>query len=187
MRPLRFFSRRGFHNVSMQEVAEAAGFAVGTLYNFFANKEDLFGELRKRSKGRVLDDLTASLRGEGAPVERLRHFIRYQPELLERHGEFLRLYIAEMGQRVNKLCAADQDDRDFRKVLETGIKQVIQMAIDDGTFRRVDAGMAAKALMATLETLAFEGADKFPQETVAQVESLFIDGLLISGDVSNHA
>lgn len=188
---LSLFSRRGFHHVSMQEVAEASGFAVGTLYNFFANKEDLFNELRKRSKGWVLDELRGALHGEGSPVECLRHMIRYQPVILERHGEFLRLYVAEMGQRANKLCAAEPDDRDFHDVIETEMAQVIQAGIDQGYFRRVDARITAKALISTLETLAFEGVDSLRQESeqgaYRQVEALFIDGLLITGDTSDHA
>ena len=38
---LKLFSERGFHNVSMQQIAEASEFAVGTLYNFFQSKEML--------------------------------------------------------------------------------------------------------------------------------------------------
>lgn len=36
------FARRGFHATKMQEVATAAGVAKGTLYEYFATKEDLF-------------------------------------------------------------------------------------------------------------------------------------------------
>ena len=39
---LDLFSQKGYHNVSMQEVAEKAEFAIGTLYKFFPNKEDLY-------------------------------------------------------------------------------------------------------------------------------------------------
>lgn len=188
---LTLFSQRGFHNVSMQEVAETAGFAVGTLYNFFANKEDLFNEILMCSKERVLQELTTSLQGTGSPVERLRYFVRCQAEVLIRNGDFIRLYVAVTGQRAHDLCAANQQDRDFREVLGTELARVIQLGIDQGMFRPVHADLAAKAMMSTLETLAFEDVDSHqPQilkETFAQVEALFIDGLLISGDVSNHA
>ena len=42
---LALFSEKGYHNVSMQEIAEKAEFAVGTLYKFFKNKEDLYKAL----------------------------------------------------------------------------------------------------------------------------------------------
>ena len=42
---LDLFSQKGYHNVSMQEIAEKAEFAIGTLYKFFQNKEDLYKAL----------------------------------------------------------------------------------------------------------------------------------------------
>ena len=36
---LALFSEKGFHNVSMNEIAQKAEFAIGTLYKFFENKE----------------------------------------------------------------------------------------------------------------------------------------------------
>ena len=34
---LKLFSEKGFHNVSMHEIAQKAEFAIGTLYKFFKN------------------------------------------------------------------------------------------------------------------------------------------------------
>jgi len=42
---LELFSEKGFHNVTMLQIAGESEFAVGTLYKFFANKEDLIRPL----------------------------------------------------------------------------------------------------------------------------------------------
>ncbi|HNU75958.1 MAG TPA: helix-turn-helix domain-containing protein, partial [Deltaproteobacteria bacterium] len=42
---LRLFSEKGYHSVTMHEIADKAEFAVGTLYKFFRNKEDLYKAL----------------------------------------------------------------------------------------------------------------------------------------------
>ncbi|NCC26054.1 MAG: TetR/AcrR family transcriptional regulator, partial [Deltaproteobacteria bacterium] len=39
---LALFAEKGYHNVSMQEIAERTEFATGTLYKFFPSKEDLY-------------------------------------------------------------------------------------------------------------------------------------------------
>ena len=44
---LLLFSSKGFHTVSMQDIASESEFGVGTLYNFFESKEQLFVELMK--------------------------------------------------------------------------------------------------------------------------------------------
>jgi len=42
---LNLFAEKGFHGVSMHEVAGKAEFAIGTLYKFFQSKEDLYKAL----------------------------------------------------------------------------------------------------------------------------------------------
>lgn len=45
----RLFYYRRFHEVRMEEIAEAAGMGKGTIYEYFTGKEDLFRELFKYS------------------------------------------------------------------------------------------------------------------------------------------
>ncbi|WP_329334641.1 TetR/AcrR family transcriptional regulator [Streptomyces sp. NBC_00663] len=56
------FLERGFMDVTIADVAEAADVSVNTVYNYFATKEDLFLD---RSKG-VVDRLARWVRGRDA-------------------------------------------------------------------------------------------------------------------------
>ena len=40
-----FFSRKGFSQVTMREIAEEIGISTGTLYHYFSTKENVLGEL----------------------------------------------------------------------------------------------------------------------------------------------
>ena len=42
---LGLFAEEGYHNISMHKIANKAEFAIGTLYKFFRNKEDLYKAL----------------------------------------------------------------------------------------------------------------------------------------------
>lgn len=44
----RVFQRRSYHLATMEEIAREAGFAVGTLYNLFEGKEDLYTQVIAR-------------------------------------------------------------------------------------------------------------------------------------------
>jgi len=79
---LRLFSSKGFHNLTMQEIAQASEFAVGTLYNFFESKDDIFEEMANNFGERVVEALLAIIDGPGSEVERLKTFMRSQPRLL---------------------------------------------------------------------------------------------------------
>ena len=108
---LRLFSEKGFHNVSMQEVAAEAEFATGTLYNFFDSKEAMFDDLMNDCAEKIIGALRAILEGPGDEAERLAGFFRHQMVALEEHGEFIRLYVAEFGRK-------DPDDDKFGRILD---------------------------------------------------------------------
>ncbi len=178
---LRLFTEQGFHNVSMQQIAEASEFAVGTLYNLFESKEALFDELIRTCGEKIIDASVAILDGPGTEVERLIRFIRYAPELLEEHAAFTKLYVSELGVRGAKI--SKRGDRDqIDTAINARLEQLLAAGIQKGVFRRVDPAITAKTLKSTIETLAFEMADQFDKneakERFDKVEQLFIGGLL---------
>ena len=181
---LKLFSEKGFHAVSMQEIATAAEFATGTLYNFFASKEALFEELTHSRGDRIVSDLTAILDGPGEEVDRLRTFIRRQPALQEKHAEFIKVYVSEFGTR-GAMVSKNREEDEFRTILDTKLAQLLEAGITRGVFRRVDAAITAKALRSVMETLAFEIAGHFDRakatHAFAKVEQLFVEGLLLPG------
>lgn len=185
---LKLFSEQGFHNVSMQQIAEASEFAVGTLYNFFDSKEALFDELSRSCGERITNKLIAILDGPGTEGERLTNFIRYAPVLLEEYAAFIKLYVSELGIRGAKLSKRPAKE-DFDAVLNARLKQLLEAGIRKGIFRRVDPAIATKAISSTIETLAFEIADRLDKAEVKdmfdKVEQLFIGGLLLPEDQGN--
>lgn len=186
---LRLFSEKGFHNVSMQEIAEESEFAVGTLYNFFESKEALFDEMTRNCGERVMGKLLAILDGPGNEVQRLRAFIRNQPKLLEEHAEFIKMYATELGQRARKL-SKKQDGNDIGKVLNVKIEQLIKTGIAKGMFRSVDPTITSMAIYSTIETMAFETAGHPDKDKIIdmfrKIEQLFLEGLLMQGSQGNE-
>ncbi|HEX6556199.1 MAG TPA: TetR/AcrR family transcriptional regulator [Ktedonobacteraceae bacterium] len=55
------FSRRGFHDASVEEVAEKAGFSKGAVYSNFASKEELFLTLLDRHLAAELQKIAAQV------------------------------------------------------------------------------------------------------------------------------
>ena len=185
---LKLFSERGFHNVSMQQIAEESEFAVGTLYNFFESKETLFEELTSMCGDKIVGSITTILDAPGTEVELLTNFIRYSPVLLEEHAEFIKLYVSEFGTKGTKFSKRPQREN-FDAVLNTKLQQLLEDGIRKGIFRSVDPTITSKAIHSTIETLAFEVAGRFDKAEVKdmfdKVEQLFIGGLLLPEDQGN--
>jgi TetR/AcrR family transcriptional regulator len=92
---LDLFSQKGYHNVSMHEIALKAEFAIGTLYKFFKNKEDLYKALVLEQSDRFHDVLGRALEAPGDEIDILRSYLRAKGELFRANLPFIRLYIAE--------------------------------------------------------------------------------------------
>ena len=179
---LKLFSEMGFHNVSMQQIAEKSEFAVGTLYNFFESKETLFEELINNASAKTLDEFIEVLDGPGNEKERLQAFIRHQPKFLEKHGTILKLYISEMGMKSPKLYKFS-DVNKISEVIDSKLSQIISQGIEKGIFRSVDAEVAGKTLGSVIERLILETEGNCDKNTVTdkfrKVEQLFLGGLLV--------
>lgn len=178
---LRLFSARGFHDVSMQEIAAEAEFATGTLYHFFPSKEALFNELVRDCGERITNAFVAALDAPGIEAERLANYFRLLPSQLAEHAPFIRLYILEMGVRGTNV-AQDHRQPQGRTLTIAKVRDLVAAGIRKGCFRRVHPDIVALAINSTVETLAFDMAEQFDRAKAAylfeQAERFFLDGLL---------
>ncbi len=93
----RLFTAQGFAEVSMQQVADAAGMTKAALYYHFRDKGDLFGQVVLREMERVREGIAASL-AEGDTIRaQLEGTARYV--LVSVQADFGRL-MAELHEHV---------------------------------------------------------------------------------------
>jgi AcrR family transcriptional regulator len=71
---LEEFCVAGFSNANVNRISEAAGFAKGTIYNYFASKQDLMLALIAELSALHLGLLTEAVSREPDPVRRLENF-----------------------------------------------------------------------------------------------------------------
>jgi AcrR family transcriptional regulator len=79
---VRLFAEKGFHRTTTRDIAEAADVAEGTLYNYFANKDDLlFGIMQRLTESMTFE----AMHTEAPPTAETReHFIT----LLQTYRDF---------------------------------------------------------------------------------------------------
>src|SRR3954453_7972927 len=86
------FSRKGFHDTTLKEVAELAEFSVGSVYSFLANKDDLFRQIFVRRGDEFMDGLAGVLGDESAPPTEVLHRLRdFALGFFRRRPKFRRL------------------------------------------------------------------------------------------------
>lgn len=179
---LNLFSSKGFHNVSMQDIAAESEFAVGTLYNFFESKESLFTTLLELCADQICQSLLPILEADTDEDEKLRQYIRSHTQIVEDSIDFIRLYVSEYGTKVPAQPCINEKTDTVGKILREKVSDIITVGIKKGLFRNVDPEITAHSLLSALESFVIESSGNYERsvftEAMTKIEYLFIDGLL---------
>lgn len=178
------FAEKGFHRATTKDIAGRAGIAEGTIYNYFASKDDLLiGMMARLTELETLgDELTASLQGD------VRDFFvamfRHRIASLERAQGILRAILPEV------IANAELREHYYQRfVLRVAglLEQYVQTRIELGHIRPVDAALATRAMQSMFvglfvmrvfgdETLK-AGWDELPEV----LATIIFDGLRAEG------
>ena len=180
---LKLFSDRGFHNVSMQEIAEESEFSVGTLYNFFESKESLFAALMTSCVHRISDILMPILEEEVDERQRINNYIKAHKQIIEDHAPSIRLYLSQnVPSALTVRPDIDPETDAVRDVIHQKLSNIFESGMRKGIFKDMDPRMAALSLSAMLESFVF-AMIKSPgqisnEDGMTRIEEIFFNGTL---------
>ena len=135
---LQLFSEKGYHNVSMHEIAQNSEFAIGTLYKFFKNKEDLYKALMLEQADKSVEALTKAIEEPDEEVEKLRNYVRAKRQFFHENVSMVRLYFAETrGASFNITAGLDREIRDRYGHLVETLASIFKSGIDRKRFVKI--------------------------------------------------
>lgn len=146
---LAAFRERGFQGTTLDHIAERLGVRKTALYHYFADKDAILHACHVESLGQ-LERIIGEARALGSPREQLRHVIvehvRVMTGTLD--GSPLAFEVTAMGAKhqAEIIYGRDRYEREIRHIVDSGIR--------DGSFRRVDAKVAAFAILGAINWVA---------------------------------
>ena len=133
---IRLMCRDGLKSVTMDNVAQEAGIAKGTVYLYYRDKKELLDSVKESAVAPMIERVDEVLHGGGTPERRLQAFsLRYLTYFDERRDLFRILMYEREVTRVQ--ASRYQGDRYRHLVQETA--KVIREGIRKGSFRDIDA------------------------------------------------
>jgi TetR/AcrR family transcriptional regulator len=137
---LELFSERGYRNVSMCQIAEKAEFAIGTLYKFFKNKEDLYRALLLETAAEFFAAGARAIEASDDEIEKLRNFVRAKGEVFRANASVIRLFFSEThGARQNVLAGFDSEIRRMHEEFLQRLAAVFEHGMKRKRFRKIAA------------------------------------------------
>jgi AcrR family transcriptional regulator len=180
---LELFSQKGYHNVSMHEIAARAEFAVGTLYKFFKNKEELYKEILMQTAMLFYSALSKALEEKGDEYARVKNFLKTKCKLFMENILSVRLYFAVSGAGVsfNVRRGLETELRSFYDQVIQKLAAVFEKGIQKKIFRPLDPYYLALALDSISNAFLFcwmEDPDRHPVDTDL-IEKIFFERIYL--------
>ena len=94
---LRVFARKGYRNTVVEDVAEEAGVAKGTVYTHFDRKERLLGAVHEGLMEELRARQAEILESDRPPLDKIRALHRSFADLLSRNDDFARVMLDIWG------------------------------------------------------------------------------------------
>jgi AcrR family transcriptional regulator len=182
---IRVISRKGMASATMQEIAEEAGVAKGTIYLYFRDREELVEKTFETSIGELHKRIDAALDAEGPFAERLRAVVTAKLSFFNENREFFRLYHtlrmpegnATQQRRQKSACQPQYRVRVDR------LAAVLKLAMEAGEVRPLDPKRLALFLIETSTAIVLErlSEDAPPPESedVELIVSTLLCGIAI--------
>jgi AcrR family transcriptional regulator len=160
----------GLEAASAAAIAGRAGVAVGTLYNYFPDRDGILSALFKVRRAEMLPELDAAAAAAASlPFEeRLRAYVRRLLEVFDAHSNFLKIAVAADNES-NRVRGKD-------KTLMTQVLHHIEQIMKDGAARKLFPASRVPVYTRMLQAL-LKG---FVLWRVEQGESFVADGEVLS-------
>jgi TetR/AcrR family fatty acid metabolism transcriptional regulator len=146
---IEVFSRNGFQDATISEIAQKANVAEGTIYQYFKNKEDLFFSIPIDKTKEFYSELELHLQGIHGAENKIRKFVWYYFYHLQENPEYARALMLEM--RVNRNFANAKAFEAYRPLTHK-ILEIIEEGQEEGFVREdVSKYMVRHLILGLLE------------------------------------
>jgi AcrR family transcriptional regulator len=178
------FSQEGLQAAKVGDIAKRAGVAVGTLYNYFADRDAIVRALLEARSAQVRERLAAAVAGEGEFGEHLRLVVGAMLDTLHENWRFVALMMqSEMLSRMPGAQGKPATNALARETLER-LSTLMERGIEQGVLKPGPPRLYALALMSMVRSVVLAplyGADELQAVSSDQLVALFLYGATEEG------
>jgi len=177
----KIFAQNGFYNSTVAEIAKESEFAIGTLYQFFTNKEELYYTMMIEKFDLLYKTLQARVSENNTCLEKLRCLVEEVLSFIEQHVDFFKIYTWELNvlnSNMNNQLKDQLVGKHFTYIQL--ISDVIKEGFKEGVLRQGNAEDLSTALVGMMNIFSFNWIYNRQQEPltskVPTIVNLFLDG-----------
>tara|TARA_Y100000589_G_scaffold253956_1_gene242726 strand:- start:48 stop:668 length:621 start_codon:yes stop_codon:yes gene_type:complete len=174
----RLFSSQRFDEVLMDDIAQSAGVAKGTLYTYFSDKEELYFAVIFEGISRLNQQVLEKASSQKDPEKKLRDIVHSIVSFVAQNGFFYKLLSIEDSKSNTGKSVNRERWREERKIQLEAIESVLMAGHSEGSFRVCDSFVEAAILRDMVRSTVINAGGKLSvDEMVDVIMRIFIDGI----------
>jgi AcrR family transcriptional regulator len=169
----RLFGTQRFHEVRMDDIAAEAAVGKGTLYRYFADKEELYRAMLGRSSERFVRRMEDIAAGPGSARERLEALVAAVIEEFDAEPHLL-----DLIQRAEVLAESTEAFpwQKTRERMPQLVRGLFEEAAGDGAFVVHDPDVAVWLLLGGMRSIIRFGERPRPEDLARRIVDSLLDG-----------
>ncbi|HEX7535027.1 MAG TPA: TetR/AcrR family transcriptional regulator [Syntrophales bacterium] len=178
----KIFAAKGFHNTTMAEIANASGFATGTLYQFFEGKEALYNVMVSEKIERMYSEIRDSVSWQEKPTGKIEKLVEAHFHFVENNVDFCDLLIRGEGLTLSDKGTILRDKliADYFNHISF-VESIMRFGMETGTLKSGDPRMMAYTLLGIIRSFYYywmlTNQDTPLSDKVACVSDIFLKGV----------
>lgn len=172
----KIFSAKGFHDVTMAEIAGASGFSTGSLYQFFEGKENLYTTMISEKLDVMYGRARNAAHNAPVVIDKIVALVDSHLQFAEDNPEFCRLFVrgesAALSDTMTNLRQKLIDDY-FNHI--AFIEDLLRDAMESGLLRSLPTRDTAHSLFSLIRTALIEWMLDPAQESPCNKKPFIID------------
>ena len=169
---IKLFSRKGFHETNLRELAEESGISHGNIYDYINSKQDIFFLIHEFINNIAIQKINRSIKNIVDPLDRLRRMVRAEFDLMYEWSDAILLIYQEthiLNKPLQKALLKRERDRVYR------IEETIDECITRGQLRSFNSRVAANLIKSMAETWVAKRWDLRGHSDRMEMEKAIID------------
>jgi TetR/AcrR family transcriptional regulator len=147
----KIFARKGFHQTTMDEIAEAAKVAKGTLYYNYAGKSKLFAAAVTSGMEEIMYKISGELESDQPFVDHFRSLISNTIRIYLKNKEVIRIYVNELPSGIDAKTVAEI--KKVRRRFLRFITDTLQTGQELGYLKPLHSKISATVLVGMVDAL----------------------------------
>ncbi|MCX7679153.1 MAG: TetR/AcrR family transcriptional regulator [Spirochaetes bacterium] len=157
------FAQKGFNAANINHIAKNAGISIGSMYNYFSSKEDLYLTLIDYGY-KLLESVISQIDlSEGSLYDKLEKLLKAACEYSQKYSEMIHIYIDISSEGLSHL--SERLSRKMESISALFYQKIIDAAKRDGlVLSEIDTRIASFCIDNILMMVQFSYAAKYYAE-----------------------